>query len=122
MRQLRREYDKKNKIPEEENEDENDQTNYLPMSFDTMISYLSFCTSREELKQSIDVPAMKYLITQDNSLTALERFKKFQEMFSLTNQYSKIKNQEMEQSLTIKSPVKSNDLVDEKRFTETSSK
>ena len=122
MRQLRREYDKKNKIPEEENEDENDQTNYLPMSFDTMISYLSFCTSREELKQSIDVTPMKYLTAQDNSLTALERFKKFQEMFSLTNQYSKIKNQEIEPSPSIKSPVKSNDLIDEKRFTETSSK
>jgi hypothetical protein len=27
-----------------------DEPNYLPMTFDNMVSYLSFCTTREELK------------------------------------------------------------------------
>jgi hypothetical protein len=39
---------------EKEQQPEGEQMEYLPMSFDSMISYLSFCTSRKELQKSIE--------------------------------------------------------------------
>ena len=73
---------------EEANEDNGEDPKFLPMSFGSMISYLSFCTSREELKGSIEV-FKDNLWKKDCSLSYFDRFKKYQEIFNLTNQYSK---------------------------------
>ncbi len=54
MRRLRFEYEKKWKNSPEEMADSS-HPRYLPMDFGSMISYLSFCTSREEIQREINV-------------------------------------------------------------------
>lgn len=51
---------------------------FIPMTFERMISFLSFCTSREELNSQIT----------DETAGPWEKFKKIQELFALTKEYS----------------------------------
>lgn len=51
---------------------------FIPMTFERMISFLSFCTSREELSSQI----------MDETAGPWEKYKKIQELFALTKEYS----------------------------------
>ncbi|KAM3127148.1 hypothetical protein pb186bvf_020742 [Paramecium bursaria] len=57
---------------------------YMPLSFNAMISYLSFLASREELQQDID----------KDQLTYLQKFQRYQDMLKLTQQFSNQKRNE----------------------------